>query len=260
MIKLKNITKFYEKKPVVKDLTIEIEKGKITALVGENGAGKSTVLSMIARFMKASHGEILLEGESIRTIKDLEMAKKMAVLKQMNAVNVKLTIRELVELGRFPHSKGRLNETDHEAVDQALEYLTLHNIQHKYLDEISGGQRQRAFIAMVVAQDTEYILLDEPLNNLDMRNSVKIMKTLKRLSEEMSKTIVMVIHDINFASAYADHIVALKDGALVASGTVSDIMTNETLSEIFGMNCNVQEFSGSKVCVYYRTEIPPQVG
>ena len=253
MIKLSNISKMYEKKAVVENLSLEIEKGKITALVGENGAGKSTVLSMIARFMKASGGEILLEGKPIRQVKDLEMAKKMAVLKQMNTTNVKLTIRELVELGRFPHSKGRLTQKDHETVDQALAYVTLHNIQHQYLDEISGGQRQRAFIAMVVAQDTEYILLDEPLNNLDMRNSVNIMKILRRLTDELGKTIVMVIHDINFASAYADNMVALKDGKLVNAGTVDELMTDACLKQIFGMNCNVQDVCGDKVCVYYKS-------
>jgi len=253
VIKLSKISKFYEKKEVVKDLSIEIEKGKITAIVGENGAGKSTVLSMIARFMKESHGQILLEGKQIRLIKDLEMAKKMAILKQMNHTNVKLTIRELVELGRFPHSKGRLSALDHEKVDQALEYLTLHNIQHQYLDEISGGQRQRAFIAMVVAQDTEYILLDEPLNNLDMRNSVNIMKILRKLCDEMGKTIVMVIHDINFASAYSDNIVALRNGELVKAGSVEELMTDSWLRKIFGMNCNVQDVGGNKVCVYYKS-------
>lgn len=253
MIKLNNLSKIYERKQVVRNLSVEIEKGKITALVGENGAGKSTVLSIIARFMKASGGEILLDGTSISTIKDLEMAQKVAVLKQTNITNVKLTIRELVELGRFPHSKGRLSAVDHQAVDQALEYLTLHNIQHQYLDEISGGQRQRAFIAMVVAQDTEYILLDEPLNNLDMRNSVNIMKILRRLVDELGKTVVMVIHDINFASAYADNMVAMRKGKLVNSGTVDELMTDACLKQIFGMNCNVQEIGDAKVCVYYKS-------
>lgn len=253
MIKLSNITKFYEKKEVIKNLSLTIETGKITALVGENGAGKSTVLSMIARFMKASQGEIILDGKAITSIKDLEMAKKMAVLKQMNTTNVKLTIRELVELGRFPHSKGRLKKEDHEKVDEALEYLTLHNIQHQCLNEVSGGQRQRAFIAMVVAQDTDYILLDEPLNNLDMRNSVNIMKILRKLVDELGKTIVMVIHDINFASAYSDNMVALKDGQLIHAGTVDELMTDSCLKQIFGMHCNVQDVCGEKVCVYYKS-------
>ncbi|MCL1948140.1 MAG: ATP-binding cassette domain-containing protein [Turicibacter sp.] len=252
VISLRNITKLYEKKEVVKDLSLEIEKGKITALVGENGAGKSTVLSMIARFMKESKGEIMLEGKPIRGIKDLEMARKMAILKQSNSIDVKLTIRELVELGRFPHSKGRLKPQDHEMVDMALGYANLQNIQHKYLDEISGGQRQRAYIAMVVAQDTEYILLDEPLNNLDMLNSVNMMKLLRKLVDELGKTIVMVIHDINFASAYADNMVAMKDGCLIASGTVDELMTESCLKEIFGLNCNVQNVCGNKVCVYYK--------
>ena len=253
MIKLLNVSKFYDKTEVVQGLSIEIEQGKITALVGENGAGKSTVLSMMARFMKESSGEILFEGKPIRQIKDLEMAKRVAVLRQMNVTNVKLTIRELVELGRFPHSKGRLTKHDHAKVDEALAFLTLHNIQHKYLDEISGGQCQRAFIAMVVAQDTDYILLDEPLNNLDMRNSVNIMKILRKLCDGLGKTIVMVIHDINFASAYADNMIAMKNGKLIKAGTVDELMTEECLHDIFGMKCNVQDFAGDKVCVYYKS-------
>src|SRR5699024_917651 len=150
-------------------------------------------------------GEILIENEEISSVKNSELAKKISILKQANAINIKLTIRELVAFGRFPHSQGRMSKYDWEKVDEAIDYMELDNMQHKYLDKLSGGQRQRAHIAMVLAQDTEYILLDEPLNNLDMRHSVQIMKTLRRLVDELGKTIVIVIHDINFASCYSDN-------------------------------------------------------
>ncbi|MBF4296699.1 ATP-binding cassette domain-containing protein, partial [Vibrio anguillarum] len=149
-----------------------------------------------------------------------ELAKHLAVLRQSNNINMRFTIRELVCFGRFPHSQGHLKDEDNKIVDTALEHLDITDIQYKYLDELSGGQRQMAFIAMVVAQDTDYIFLDEPLNNLDIKHSVEIMQTLRRLAHEFNKAIVIVIHDINFASCYSDNIVAMKKGQVVESGKV----------------------------------------
>lgn len=133
-------------------------------------------------------------------------------------MNVRLTIRELVSFGRFPYSQGNLTQEDWDKVDEALSFMELHEIENQFLDELSGGQRQRAFIAMVIAQDTEYILLDEPLNNLDMKHSVQIMKVLRRLVDELGKTVILVIHDINFASFYSDYVVALKNGEIIRQG------------------------------------------
>ncbi|MCL2610491.1 MAG: ATP-binding cassette domain-containing protein [Defluviitaleaceae bacterium] len=252
MLEIKNISKRYGETQVLKDFTLNIEKGKITTFVGANGAGKSTILSIIARLMKACDGQILLEGEPITNIKDFEMAKKVSVLKQTNNINVKLTIRELVNFGRFPYCKGRLKKEDIEAVNRALGYLNLTEIQDKYIDELSGGQRQRAYIAMIVAQDTEYILLDEPLNNLDMKHSVQIMKILRKLVDELGKTILVVIHDINFASCYSDNIVALKDGRLIKSGTACEMICKENLKEIFDIDFNIQEVNNNRICVYFK--------
>src|SRR5699024_836624 len=215
MVDIKGVFKSYNKKPVIEDVSLSIPKGKITSFIGPNGAGKSTLISMISRLIAKDEGIITIDGKDITECKDGDLARKISILKQSNAMNVKLTVRELISFGRFPHSKGNLKKDDWEKVDEAIDYMELRDIQHKYLDELSGGQRQRAFIAMVLAQDTEYILLDEPLNNLDMRHSVQIMKTLRRLVDELGKTIVIVIHDINFASCYSDEIVALKDGKVV---------------------------------------------
>ena len=157
----------------------------------------------------------------------MSFAKRVAILKQANHLNVRLTVRELVSFGRYPYSKGRLNEEDDKFVDQALEYMNLTDMQDKFLDELSGGQKQRAFISMVIAQDTEYILLDEPLNNLDMKHSVQIMKILRKLVDELGKTVVIVLHDINFASVYSDRIVALKDGRLVKDGPTMRLLTQK---------------------------------
>lgn len=162
-----------------------------------------------------------------------------------------MTIRELVSFGRFPYSQGNLTKEDWRYVDEAIRYMELEDIQHKYLDQLSGGQRQRAYIAMVVAQNTEYILLDEPLNNLDMKHSVQIMKVLRRLVNEMGKTVVIVIHDINFASCYSDYIVALKDGKVVKEGTTEEIISSQTLKDVYDMDIQIQDIDENKICVYY---------
>ena len=175
----------------------------------------------------------------------------MGILKQSNHLNVRLTIRDLVAFGRFPHSQGNLTSEDQVKIDEALAYMQLEDIQHKFLDELSGGQRQRAFIGMVLAQDTDYIFLDEPLNNLDMKHSVQIMKMLRRITDELGKTVVIVIHDINFASCYSDEIIALQDGEIAVTGTVDEIMQASTLSKLYDMEFNVQEINDKKICVYY---------
>src|SRR4051794_5999520 len=166
MIAVKAISKFYGKKPVVEDVTINIQPGKITSFIGPNGAGKSTLLSMVSRLLDADSGEVLIDNSDVRRMKSNDFAKRISILKQSNYMDVRLTIRELVSFGRFPYSMGRLTEEDERFVNQALEYMNLSEMQDTFLDELSGGQRQRAFIAMVIAQDTDYILLDEPLNNL----------------------------------------------------------------------------------------------
>lgn len=251
MVKLKNVFKAYNQRKVIEDVSLEIEKGTITSFIGPNGAGKSTLVSMISRLISKDGGAITIDGEDIMHVKNNEMAKKISILKQTNAVNLKLTIRELVSFGRFPYSQGRLTKVDEEKIDEAIDYMELRDIQDKYLDELSGGQRQRAHIAMVIAQDTEYILLDEPLNNLDMRHSVQIMKTLRNLVNEMGKTILLVIHDINFASCYSDHIVALKDGKIVKQGRTCDVIDRCVLKDLYDMDIDIKEIDERKICVYF---------
>lgn len=253
MIQVKEITKFFGKKPVVQDVSVDIVSGKITSFIGPNGAGKSTLLSMVSRLLNADTGEVLLDKADVRSWKSDDFAKRVSILKQSNFMNVRLTIRELVSFGRFPYSKGNLKPEDEEKVDEAIRYMNLEDIQHNYLDELSGGQRQRAFIAMVIAQDTEYILLDEPLNNLDMKHSVQIMKILRKLVDELGKTVVIVLHDINFASVYSDHIVALKDGRVVKNGPTNDIINSHALKEIYDMDIPVQEQDGCRICVYFNS-------
>ncbi|UPW82961.1 ABC transporter ATP-binding protein [Lysinibacillus sp. Ag94] len=253
MIQVKEISKFFGKKPVIQDVSVDVAPGKITSFIGPNGAGKSTLLSMVSRLLNADTGEVLLDKADVRRWKSDDFAKRVSILKQSNYMNVRLTIRELVSFGRFPYSKGNLKPEDELKIDEAIQYMNLGDIQHNYLDELSGGQRQRAFIAMVIAQDTDYILLDEPLNNLDMKHSVQIMKILRKLVDELGKTVVIVLHDINFASVYSDHIVALKNGRVVKDGPTNDIINSDALKEIYDMDIPVQEQDGCRICVYFNS-------
>ncbi|MEH6989252.1 iron ABC transporter ATP-binding protein [Cytobacillus firmus] len=253
MIEIKGLTKQFGKKPVVEDVTVTIVQGTITSFIGPNGAGKSTLLSMVSRLLEADTGEVLLDQNNVKKWKSSDFAKRVSILKQANYLNVRLTVRELVSFGRYPYSKGRLSAADEKFVDQAIEYMNLADMENKYLDELSGGQKQRAFIAMVIAQDTDYILLDEPLNNLDMKHSVQIMKILRKLVDELGKTVVIVLHDINFASVYSDRIVALKNGRLMKNGPTSEIINSDVLREIYDMDIPIQEQNGCRICVYFNS-------
>ncbi|ANU21241.1 iron ABC transporter ATP-binding protein [Planococcus plakortidis] len=253
MIQVRELTKLYGKKQVVENVSVDIRRGQITSFIGPNGAGKSTLLSMVSRLLDADTGEVLIDKTNTKQMKSNEFSKRVSILKQSNFMNVRLTIRELVSFGRFPYSKGRLNGEDEKMVDQAIDYMDLEDMQHSYLDELSGGQRQRAFIAMVIAQDTEYVLLDEPLNNLDMKHSVQIMKILRRLVDELGKTVIIVLHDINFASVYSDRIVALKNGRVVKDGPTEEIIQSEALKEIYDMDIPIQQMNNCRICVYFNS-------
>jgi len=251
MIQIESVSKFYGDKQVLEDVSLSIEKGTITSFIGPNGAGKSTLISMISRLIAQDDGDILIEGKDVRRQDSNKLAQKISILNQSNHIHLKLTVRELVSFGRFPYSKGKLTKEDWAKVDEAIDYMELQEMEDKYIDELSGGQRQRAYIAMVIAQDTEYILLDELLNNLDMRHAVQIMKTLRRLVDEKGKTVVIVIHDINFASCYSDQIVALKEGRIVKHGGTCDVIDECVLRDIYDMEFNVQEINDQRICVYH---------
>lgn len=252
MIEVRNISKTYGNKKVVDDISFTIPKGSITSFIGPNGAGKSTILSMVSKILTRDSGEVYIEGREVSNWTTEELSKKVAFLKQMNNINIRLTVEDLVGFGRFPYSQGRLDAEDKQKIEEAIVYMELQDIRMKFLDELSGGQRQRAYIAMVIAQDTEYILLDEPLNNLDIRYCVQIMKILRRLVDEMGKTIVIVIHDINFASFYSDYILALKNGKEAYIGTVDEIMTSQKMSELYDVDFRVMDVEDKKLCMYYQ--------
>ena len=246
-IEIKHIHKSYGIKKVVDDVSLTIPTGKITSFIGPNGAGKSTLLGIISRLLAADSGEVYLNNQLLNEQKSTDIARQLAILKQSNHINLRITVEELVAFGRFPYSKGNLTENDRT-------YMNLDEIRHQYIENLSGGQRQRAYIAMTLAQDTDYILLDEPLNNLDMKHSVQIMQVLHKLATELNKTVVIVIHDINFASCYSDYIIAMKQGKLVAQGSVEEMMQSPVLQDIYKMTIPIQEIEGRRIAVYFRQE------
>lgn len=250
-MEIEKVSKQYGKKSVVTEVDLPITEGKMTAFIGPNGAGKSTLLSMMSRLIEKDGGEIYIDGDEVKTWKQTELAKKLSILKQANSVSLKITVRELVAFGRFPYSKGRLSATDNAKIDEALAYLGLNELQAEAIDTLSGGQLQRAYIAMVFAQDTDYILLDEPLNNLDMNYAVQMMQTLRRLVDEHGKTVVIVLHDINFAASYADEIVAMKDGKIFRRGLTDEVIQKEVLDSLYEMNVRVCELEGKRFCLYF---------
>ncbi|ABR75172.1 iron ABC transporter ATP-binding protein [Actinobacillus succinogenes] len=251
-IEIRDICKQYGDRTVVDNVSVSIPQGKITSFIGPNGAGKSTILSIMSRLISPESGEVLLNGESLMSQKSSDIAKRLSILKQSNHFSLRLTVEDLVAFGRFPYSKGNLTKTDRTFIDNAIGYMNLEAFRGQYIDKLSGGQRQRAYIAMTLAQDTDYILLDEPLNNLDMKHSVQIMQVLRKLVSELGKTVVIVIHDINFASCYSDFIIAMKNGKLVEQGAVDEIMRSSVLQKIYDMFIPIQEIDGHKIATYFR--------
>lgn len=251
MINIRGVTKRYGQQHGIHDINVEIAKGRITSLIGPNGAGKSTLLSVMSRLVPMDVGEVSIDGLDVNKPDSERLARTVSILKQTNDINVRLTVEQLVEFGRFPHSKGRLTIEDKQRVEEAIRYLELEPMRKQYLDQLSGGQRQRAFIAMVLAQDTEYILLDEPLNNLDMKHSVQIMKVLRRLTDELGRTVVLVLHDINFASCYSDAIIAMKDGQIVHEGPTGQMIDASVLRDVYDMDIPIHNINGNNICVYF---------
>ncbi len=251
MITLNDVRKSYGNGTEIGPVSFEIPAGGITALVGPNGAGKSTLLTMIGRLLGLDSGVIEIAGYDVSNTASKDLARIVSILRQENHFTTRLTVRQLVGFGRFPHSRGRLTVADEQVISQAIDFLNLQELEGRYLDQLSGGQRQRAYVAMVLAQDTEYVLLDEPLNNLDMRHSVQMMQHLHRAARELGRTIVVVIHDINFAGHYADHICAVKDGSVVDFGPPERIMTNDVLSRVFDTPVEVIEGPRGPLAVYY---------
>ncbi|AEQ51173.1 ABC transporter ATP-binding protein [Pelagibacterium halotolerans] len=251
MIITSGIKKYYGETAVVDDVSIELPARGITSIIGPNGAGKSTMLSIVSRLLGMDAGSVTVDGLDVSNTPSDVLARRLSILRQDNHMTARLTVADLVAFGRYPYSKGRLTIEDKAHIDQSIAYLNLDDLRDRFLDELSGGQRQRAFVAMVLCQDTDYVLLDEPLNNLDMKHAMGMMKLMQRACHELGKTVVLVLHDINFASWYSDYIIAMKNGRVIRHGTKNDIITPEALKDIYDMDINVHEIGGHRVSLFY---------
>ncbi len=205
---------------------------------------------MIGRLLNLDEGQIKVANLNVSQSNSEDLAKILTILRQENHFVTRLTVRQLAGFGRFPYSKGRLTKEDEMIISKYIDFLDLGDLENRYLDELSGGQRQRAYVAMVLCQETEYVLLDEPLNNLDVARSVQMMKHLRHAANEFGRTILTVIHDINFAAQYSDRICAMKNGQIAAFGAVEDIMKPELLTDIFETDINIMEGPRGPIAIY----------
>ncbi|MFN7090980.1 MAG: ABC transporter ATP-binding protein [Allorhizobium sp.] len=251
MIEIRNITKSYDSTVVVDAVTLTLQRGGITSIIGPNGAGKSTLLSIIARLIPMDEGTVMVDGLDVARTAGEVLARRLSILRQDNHMTTRLTVRDLVAFGRYPYNKGRPTAQDQEHIGKALAYLGLEDLGGRFLDELSGGQRQRAFVAMVLCQDTDYMLFDEPLNNLDIRHAVAMMKLLRDAARDFGKTVVVVLHDVNFASCYSDQIIVMRDGKLFLQGPPSEIIRPDTLQQTYGCPFEVHDLGGDRIAVYY---------
>lgn len=246
MIRIEDVHHTAGRSPILHGIDLEIPERSVTALIGPNGAGKSTLLSLIARLDRLQRGRIEVGGADIGTTPTDQLARKLAILRQDSGLATRLRVRDLVAFGRYPHHKGRPGPEDRKAVDAAIEAFDLERFAGRYTDQLSGGQRQRALVAMTFAQATDYVLLDEPLNNLDMSHASSLMARLRDLAAT-GRTIVIVLHDVNHAAAHASHVVAMKDGRVAAEGAAGAVLTGPQLSALYDCDVGIGEIDGRRV-------------
>lgn len=254
-IRTKDLNISYGNLDIVKDLNLEIPKGKITTIIGANGCGKSTILKTLARIIKPKSGSIYINNKELNSQDSKELAKAMAVLPQSPQAPNGLTVEELISYGRFPHQKGfgKLKDEDKDIINWALEKTRILEFRDRPIEALSGGQRQRAWIAMALAQETDILLLDEPTTYLDLAHQLEVLKLLEELNKKEGRTIVMVIHELNNAARFADHMIGVKKGKIVCQGTAHEVMTKENLKEIFNIDAEIvnEPKSGKPVCITY---------
>jgi iron complex transport system ATP-binding protein len=240
-LQARGITVGYGAEPVVRDLDLDIPDGRVTTIVGPNGCGKSTLLRTLARLLRPSSGEVLLDGTPITSIATRDIARVLALLPQGPVAPDGLLVRDLVARGRHPHQRwfSQWSREDEGVVDEALWMTDVRELGDRPLDQLSGGQRQRAWIAMTLAQDTDMVLLDEPTTYLDLAHQVEVLDLVTRLNRERGRTVAMVLHDLNLAARYSDRIVVMKDGAIIAQGAPVEVFTTDMLGAVFGLDADV---------------------
>ncbi|MEZ7501995.1 ATP-binding cassette domain-containing protein [Psychrobacter sp. Arc29] len=253
MIKLNNISHHIGKQQILHDITLSLPTAQVIALIGPNGAGKSTLFSVMARLQPLQSGQVSFavdnEERDIISCQARTLAKTVAMLGQDNHVQGRLRVHELLMFGRYPYHQGQPTVDDEQKVQEILERFELEPLAERFLSTLSGGQRQRVLIAMIVCQDTPYLLLDEPLNNLDMYHAGRLMRELRQLSHNQQKTVVIVLHDINQAAQFADTVVTMKAGEVTAVGRPADVITQETMKDLYNVDVTVLNHQGRPVIV-----------
>ncbi len=235
------LTLAYGKKIIAESLNVTIPDGHFTAIIGPNGCGKSTLLRTLSRLMTPTHGHVYLDGEEIQHYASKEVARRIGLLAQNATTPGDISVQELVARGRYPHQPlfSRWRQEDEDAVQNAMQATGIVNLASQSVDTLSGGQRQRAWIAMVLAQDTSIMLLDEPTTWLDISHQIDLLELLSELNRERGFTLAAVLHDLNQACRYATHLIALRDGKIVAEGAPKEIVTPELIEAVYGLRCMI---------------------
>jgi ABC-type cobalamin/Fe3+-siderophores transport system ATPase subunit len=237
----KGITIGYDRRVIARELSVDIPERSFTVIVGPNACGKSTLLRALSRLLKPSVGEVLLDGRTIHSYRAREVAQRLGLLPQTSLAPDGITVADLVARGRYPHQKllQQWSEADEAAVTEAMAATRIEPLAARLVDELSGGQRQRVWVAMVLAQQTPILLLDEPTTFLDIAHQIELLDLLRQLNRSRGHTVVAVLHDLNQACRYASHLIAMRDGAIIAEGRPADIVTAELVEATFGIACVV---------------------
>lgn len=249
MIKIDNISYHIGKQQILNDVTLSLPSAQVIALIGPNGAGKSTLFSVMSRLQPIQSGQVCFGEHDIATCPARTLSKTVAMLGQENQVQGRLRVHELLMFGRYPYHQGQPTANDQQKVQEVIERFELTSLADRFLSTLSGGQRQRVLIAMIVCQDTPYLLLDEPLNNLDMYHAGRLMRELREVSHSQQKTVVIVLHDINQAAQFADTVVTMKAGQVMAVGKPVDVLTKETMKALYNVDVTVLNHQGRPVIV-----------
>ena len=255
IVRMENLETNYQKVTVFKDLNLEVKESKITTIIGPNGCGKSTLLKTMGRILKQKSGKVYLQGQNLNTIPTKQIAKHLALLPQNPIAPLQLKVEELISYGRYPHRNNvnKLLPEDSQVIEWAMDITKTTSFRNRHLENLSGGQRQKVWLAMALAQKTEVLLLDEPTTSLDMAHQLDVLQIVEKLNKEQKRTIVMVLHDINHAARFSDEIVAMKEGKIIKIGTPTEVITPEVLKEVFHINARIMidSFNGTPVCFSY---------
>ena len=257
ILRVEALSSGYDKETVFTNLNTSIQKGKITTIIGPNGCGKSTLLKTIGRILQQKNGKVYLHGEDMMSMPTKAIAKRLALLSQSPVAPAQLKVDELISYGRFPHRKniGTLSKKDMEVIEWAMTVTKTIEYRNREINQLSGGQRQKVWLAMALAQETEILLLDEPTTYLDMAHQLEMLKIVKQLNKKHQCTVVMVLHDINHAARFSDELIAMRGGEIITTGTPKEILTKEVMKKVFQIDAKIMfdEETGAPVCYGYET-------